>query len=60
MDIIYDKENDMILCPYCNEALYFQRNGVLFCPDCKKHFSSLTYHELDKDSNFMRRGKNEM
>lgn len=48
MNIVYDKENDTIVCPYCNEVPYLQPGGVLFCPDCKKYFSSLTYHELDR------------
>ena len=49
MKVVYDKEDDVMLCPYCSEMLYFQHNGVLFCADCKKHFSSLNYEELDKD-----------
>ena len=53
MDIVYDKENDMIVCPYCNEVPYLQHGGVLFCPDCKKYFSSVTYQELDRDKKFI-------
>lgn len=49
-----DFTKEILVCPYCGEALYLTLNEY-FCADCRKSFCTVTGNEIQKKKNYCRR-----